>query len=122
MKLVVLGLLAVALAGCGGGDDDARRDTGTPPAAGAPIPSGGLSVQEALDSDLEEPLMVRGYVIEREGELRLCDAILESYPPQCGEPSLKIERNGVAVSPSEERVSLLGEVEDGTIRLTPTAR
>ena len=116
----LLAVLTVAVAGCGGGGDAAT--TTAPASAGAPVPGGGLSVQEAIDSDADGPLMVRGYVIERDGELRLCDAILESHPPQCGEPSLRIERNGEAVSPSEERASLLGEVDGGSIRLTPNAR
>ena len=57
--------------------------------------------------------LVEGYLVERDGELRLCEAILESFPPQCGEPSLRAVGPGLA--PSEERVSLLGRVEDGTI-------
>ena len=119
MRPPLVALLAVALAGCGGGDEAAT--TGAP-AAGAPIPDGGLSVRDAIDSDADGPLMVRGYVIERDGELRLCEAILESHPPQCGEPSLRIERNGADVSPSEERRSLLGEVDGGAITLAPNAR
>ena len=119
--LVASLVLAVAAAGgCGSGEDAATTDA--PRVAGAPIPGGGLTVQEAIDSEVEGPLMVRGYVIERDGELRLCDGILESYPPQCGEPSLRIEANGVAVSPSEERGSLLGEVDGGVIRLAPDAQ
>ncbi len=80
---------------------------------------GPSSVGDALGSD--GPVEVEGYLIERAGQLRLCEAILESDPPQCGEPSLAIEPNGVPVSPSEERASLLGEVEGGELRLTPTA-
>ena len=115
---VALLLSALALAGCGGGGDE-PQDTAPAPSAGAAIPGGGLSVQEALDSELDGPLLVKGYLIERGGELRLCDAILESSPPQCGEPSLRVE--GTAPSASEERVSLLGEVEDGTITVSETA-
>jgi hypothetical protein len=63
--------------------------------------------------------MVRGYLIERDGELRLCDAILESSPPQCGEPSLRVE--GEPAAASEQRVSLLGEVEGETITVSDTA-
>ena len=124
MRIVALVLLALATAGCGGGGERAEppATTTAQPVAGTPIPGGGLSVQEAIESDLDGPLMVRGYAIARDGELRLCDAILESHPPQCGDPSLKIDPNGVAVAPSEERVSLLGEVEAGTIRLTRTAK
>ena len=118
MRVALLFSLLV-LAGCGGGNGDTRADSTAAPSAGAPIPGGGLSIQEAIDSDLDGPLMVRGYLIERDGELRLCEAILESSPPQCGEPSLRVE--GSAPPPSEERVSLLGEVEDGTITISETS-
>lgn len=112
----------LALAGCGGGDSDAGRTapaTGVAPSLGAPIPGGGLSIAEAEASTIAGPLLVRGYLIERDGELRLCDAILESFPPQCGEPSLRVE--GQALSPSEERASVLGVVEDGRITVSETA-
>lgn len=103
----------LALAACGGGEEE-------PPSAGAPIPSGGLTVSEAKASDLEGPLMVRGYVIEG----RLCEAILESFPPQCGEPSLRLEGDLSQVEDSEpeEQVSVLGEVEDDAFVLSATSR
>lgn len=108
----------LALAGCGS-DENSQADPAPPPSAGAAIPGGGLSVQEALDSKLAGPVLVHGYLIERDGELRLCELILESYPPQCGEPSLRVE--GPTPAASEERVSLLGEVEDGTITVSETS-
>lgn len=107
---VALLLSVLALAACGADDEGGGA---------APIPGGGLSVQEALDSDLDGPLLVRGYLIERDGELRLCEAILESSPPQCGEPSLRVESE--TLTPSEERASVLGEVEDGTITVSETS-
>lgn len=116
MRFALL-LSVLALAGCG--SEDAQTDPTPAPSAGAAIPGGGLSVQEAIDSKLDGPLLVKGYLIERAGELRLCDAILESSPPQCGEPSLRVE--GPAPAASEERVSLLGDVEDGTIAVSETA-
>ncbi len=120
--LVLIHVLAFALAGCGGAESDRDADapaTTASPSLGAPIPSGGLSIEEARASKLEGPLMVRGYLIERDGALRLCEAILESSPPQCGEPSLLVE--GLADA-SQERVSLLGEVDDGTIVVSSTAQ
>jgi hypothetical protein len=74
-----------------------------------------VSVGEAVASNLGGPVVVEGYLIERRDELRLCEAILESFPPQCGEPSLRVE--GKNLSPSEERVTLLGEIENGTLRV-----
>ena len=117
MRLALF-LSVLALAACGG-DGSADTTTEPAPSAGAAVPGGGLSIQEAIDSDLDGPLLVRGYLIERDGELRLCDGILESSPPQCGEPSLRVE--GAAPAASEERVSLLGEVEDGAITVSETA-
>jgi hypothetical protein len=115
-------LSVVALAGCGGGGD-AQTDT-RGPSAGVPIPGGGLTVSEAIASGLEGPLQVKGYVIDG----RLCEAILESYPPQCGEPSLRIDGDVEAdfedergVRWTDEQVSVLGEVEDGVIRISETS-
>ena len=117
---VALLLSLLVLAGCGGNaGEDVRADSTAAPSAGAPILGGGLSIQEAIDSELEGQLMVRGYLIERDGELRLCEAILESSPSQCGEPSLRVQ--GPAPAASEERVSVLGEVEDGVITVSETA-
>ena len=63
-------VLALAAAGCGGDEGpltpDAARDA-----------SGRVTVE--------------GVLIAIEGEpVRMCSAILESYPPQCGEPSLEV--------------------------------
>ena len=80
--------------------------------AGACGEDGGpLSIGGARDRD--GVVEVEGYLIERDGELRLCDGILESFPPQCGEPSLRVVAEGL--SPSEERTTLLGRIENGTI-------
>ena len=111
MKVVPVALALLALAGCG-----SERDSAATTAA---LSGGSLSVAEAISSELDGPLLVRGYLIERDGELRLCEAILESHPPQCGEPSLRVD--GPAPATSEERVSVLGEVEDGSIAVSETA-
>jgi hypothetical protein len=103
--------LLVVLAGCG----SAEPERPSAPSAIGP----GLSVAEALESDLQEPLLVSGVLVERDGKLRLCSAILESHPPQCGEPSLAIE--GPVEGKVGDQVKLLGEVEDSRIRLSGTA-
>ncbi len=141
-RIAMLALLAVAAAigaaGCGGGSDAGTpADTGAAPSQGAPIPGGGLSIQEAIDSTLEGPLMVKGYLVAPEGgPVRLCSALLESYPPQCGEPSLVVEGLDLAtveglaqtsepdlaqVTWSDAEISILGDVEDGVITVSQTS-
>lgn len=107
-------VLVLSLAACGG--EETSEPAPSPPASAM---GPGLTVAEAIDSDLEGPLLVRGVLVERDGKLRLCSAILESQPPQCGEPSLAIE--GDAGGDVGDQVKLLGEVEGGEIRLSGTA-
>jgi hypothetical protein len=115
MRLVFV-LLLLALSACGGDETSETAERGSPPASAM---GPGLSVAEAIGSGLEGPLLVRGVLVERDGKLRLCSAILESHPPQCGEPSLAIE--GEVQGKVGDQVKLLGEVESGALRLTPTA-
>jgi hypothetical protein len=50
---------------------------------------GPLTPAEAADASGE--VTVEGVLIAIEGDpVRMCSAILESYPPQCGQPSLEI--------------------------------
>ena len=85
-------------------------------------PSGtGISVQEAFEhGPTDDIVAVSGALfVDAEGTVRLCDAIAESFPPQCGGPSLLVEglnlagleldeANGVRWA---ESVTLLGSVE-----------
>lgn len=125
--IAILSLVfALLVAACGGGSEQKPV-----PASGMPIAGGGLSVSEALASDLDGPLLVKGYVVVAGGETRLCEALAESFPPQCGGASLRVEgldltsvdlreRNGVRWS--AETVSLLGPVKDGTLTVTVVNR
>jgi hypothetical protein len=125
---LLLSIAILALPACGSGQP--AEDPATPsPAARAAGP--GISVQEALASKLGVPLLVRGYVVAAGGEIRLCDALAESYPPQCGVASLVVE--GVAldelpgvttaegVTWSEREVELLGRVEGGVLLVESAA-
>jgi hypothetical protein len=106
-------VLVLGLASCGGDD-------------------GPLTPGQARSASGE--VTVEGNLIAIEGEpVRLCSAILESYPPQCGEPSLQVRdldldaldlastRPGDDVTAarwSDEIVSLTGTVEAGVLAVS----
>lgn len=88
-------------------------------------------MEQALASRSPEPLFVRGTLVAlRGGPVRLCSAILESYPPQCGGPSLTVlgaELDTVpglqtagSVTWSEQPAELLGVVRDGVLTVSRT--
>ena len=112
------------LAGCGGVDEPAG------PSMGAPAPGGGLSVQEAIDSTLDGPLLVKGFVVQTGDGTRLCSALAESFPPQCGGPSLRVEGVVGELTVAEEgdvrwtetEVSLLGDVDGDVLRVSETSQ
>ena len=113
--LAAAALLVVLGAGCGG----AERSAGD----GGSLENV-LTVQEALDVG-SGTLAVRGTVITSIDDVRLCSAILESYPPQCGSPSLLVLgldldtldglQHGEGVTWSDREVTVLGELEDGVL-------
>ena len=112
---------ALALVGAGCGSDEGGTSDDGAPAAGAAIPGGGLTIEEALETTAEGPLVVAGYLIEQGDEIRLCSAILESYPPQCGEPSLEV-RGEVDREQVGERVSLIGDVDGHVLSVSETVQ
>lgn len=130
--LMVIPIVALALvaAACGGSEGTAP-EPGSTPSAGAPIPGGGLSVDEALASTLEGPLMVAGYLVAAFDEVRLCSALAESYPPRCGGSSLLVAgldlasveglQNAGGVSWTDAPFSVLGDVEDGVLIVSTTS-
>jgi hypothetical protein len=116
MRFVLLALLTVAVAACGSGTDH-----------GAPGNSA-ITVKQALTAKPDEAVLVRGALIVSRGITRLCYGILESYPPQCGGPSLvvrQLDLNTVgeltsanSVTWSDREVRLRGTVTDGTLTVS----
>ena len=105
-------LAALTLAGCGGDDE--------PAGGGDPAE---ISVEEAVDH--EGPAVVTGSLLANGDDVKLCAALAESFPPQCGGASLRVEGLKLAevdglitegdVSWTDRPVQLLGIVEDETL-------
>lgn len=105
-----------------------------PPSSAGPPAQGmgpGLSVADALRSTLDQPLLVNGMLHVQRGEVRLCTALLESYPPQCGVPSIVVrglnlthvagltENQGIQWT--SRPIQLLGRVKNGILEVSPGA-
>lgn len=50
----------------------------------------GLTITEAIAYDGTEPVAVGGFVVTTADGTRLCEALAESFPPQCGGLSLNV--------------------------------
>jgi hypothetical protein len=109
-----------------GGEPD---DGAAPGADQGLVVGGGLTVSEALETDADGTIAVTGFYFEDESGLRLCELLLESFPPQCGGAQIALangdavdpddldEEQGVTWSPSP--VTVLGEIVDGVLQPTP---
>jgi hypothetical protein len=130
--LATLLTAALLLAGWGGNDEAGVDGAagGTPQVSG--IAAGpGISIEEALASTSDEQLLVNGNLLAQDGEVRLCSALAESFPPQCGGASLMVEGleleevDGLvtegAVSWTDRPIQLLGTVEDGLLAVGKNA-
>jgi hypothetical protein len=116
MRFILLALLAVAVPACGSGTDSGASG------------SSAITVKQALTAKPGEAVLVRGALIVSGGIARLCYAVLESYPPQCGGPSLVVREldlntvgeltNANGVTWSDREVRLRGTVVDGTLTVT----
>jgi len=93
-----------------------------------------LGVAAALDVTDESTHTVEGFALAVDGKLRLCSVLAESYPPQCGNPSLVVVGDATADLPglfgellktegstawTDEPVQLTGSMLDGELHLDP---
>lgn len=101
-SVVVVALAAAVAVGCGGGGD-----VGTPDESP-------LTVADAVDAG-DGPATVRGFLLADAAGARLCGSSLESFPPQCGEPSLRVEGVDVAALADAETEGAVSWVDDATL-------
>ena len=129
-RRVSIMLLLVLLTACASAGDAPTTDPGSIGAGGdadgiLTVAPGtaigpGISIEEAIGNGGAEPLLVNGaLVVDPDGRALLCDALAESFPPQCGGLRLEVrgldlgslpdleEANGVRWV---EQVQLLGTV------------
>jgi len=96
----------------------------TPGGDSAGMPAGGgLSVSEALQTDAIGPIAVHGFYVDSGTGPMLCEALAESFPPQCGGASIPLAdisaidpdsiRTDQGVSWSDNEVFIVGEIVDG---------
>jgi hypothetical protein len=130
--LLLIPLAVFSLAACGGTDEVEPQPAPTQPPATAGLGAGpGISIEEALVSASAEPLLVSGNLLADGEEVRLCSALAESFPPQCGGPQIRVEGlklaevDGLmtegAVSWTDRPIQLLGEVEGDSLIVSTTA-
>ncbi len=103
---------------------------GTPADGGGSVGSGpGISIADAIASDLDQPLLVNGFLVATADRVQFCDGLAESYPPQCAGPSLIIEgldfdtvddlKEASGVRWTDFHIQLLGTIEGGVITVNP---
>ena len=112
-------LVAATFAACGGDDDE-----------GISPGDAGVSIAYALDNAGEE-VLVNGNLLATGDEARLCSALAESFPPQCGGSSLVVQDLNLDkvdalvtegdVSWTDRPIQLLGVVSDGTLTVSENA-
>ena len=151
----------IALAACGGDDERASQAAEAPAVAvdpprnsdaspnvppptkeensdadpGAPVTLAvgpGLSVPDAINSTLDEVLLVNGFLVVVDDVARLCEALAESFPPQCGGASLIVAGLDLELVDGLERsgdvqwtsfpFQVLGNVAAGTITVSGTSQ
>lgn len=131
--LAVLGLAlaAVVAIACGNEGDRTPSDPGTNGSSSSAAMGPGLTVAEAKSSTLDGPLLVNGFIVAFGDDVRLCDALAESFPPQCGGEYLEVAGLDVASLEGAQTegdttwttapVQLLGDVEGDVLTLNTTS-
>jgi hypothetical protein len=108
---VVAAALALASAGCGDDGDG----------------GGATTIAAALEAEGGATVTVDGLVVSDANGTYLCDALLESFPPQCGPPAVAVVNLELAdledvqeagsVRWSERRVRVTGRMLSGVLTL-----
>jgi len=95
------------------------------------VAGGGLTVAEALATDASGFLVLQGFYVDDGNGPRLCEALAESFPPQCGGANIELgDLSGIGlgqlqrsgdVTWSDDAVVIVGEIVEGVLVPTPTS-
>lgn len=106
----------------GDGDDPAT-------VSGGMIVGGGLTISQALSTDATGVLAVAGFIVDDGVDARLCEALAESFPPQCAGAFVPIvDYDQLDLGPltsaqgiiwTEGTVVVFGELIDGALVADP---
>ncbi len=123
--LAVVTIASVVAAACG--DDDGDLDSGHISGVGP-----GISIGDVFTSNLKGPLLINGLLHAQNGQVRLCEVLAESFPPQCAGRSLVVKgldlmmMDGLtsegSVTWSDQLVQVLGTVEGEVLTVEGTVR
>lgn len=116
---IVIAALAIG-AGCGGGDT-ATTSPDTTQTTADPISLGDL-LERGVEGSAGDTVLVSAVLVDDGSGMRMCEALAESFPPQCAGRSIGVRHLEVAEVPLTEEqgvrwtdraVWLVGWVEDG---------
>lgn len=106
---------------------DEATDGVTPGGVSGLVVGGGLTISEALATDATGILAVQGFYVSDGIDVRLCEALLESFPPQCGGESIVVHNiDAVDLGPvsleagvewTDGTVVVFGEIVDGVLEV-----
>ncbi len=108
---------------CLAGDPGCEDIPGTTGPAASPPGSGAVPVAEAVAAGIDGPFAISGYYVDDGSGPRLCEALAESFPPQCGGANRPLDAGGAvvdglqtdqAVTWSDRPVEVEGEIVAGT--------
>ena len=131
--LSLVAALALTGAGCADSDDGsgATVPTGSVTIDGSSADAEPISVGELLDREVEarpgDTVLVAAFLVGDGSGFRMCEALAESFPPQCGGRSIEVRNPDLVdaelteeqgVQWTERDVWLLGWVEDGAFVVT----
>ena len=137
--VALVAAVALLAPACGSSSDDVEITgaDGEPVASGGQTVNGGLTVRQALETDATGVLAVQGNLFDDGTGIRLCEVLAESFPPQCGDPSLLVEgfdfdriielpddelirvQQAEGVTWTDGYITLFGELVDSTLVVDP---